>query len=128
MAKLTERRLSRRTCKAATCAMTSPFGVDEANDFIFGELQNALRRQLFDNLGTVPAAVPLAALPPSPLLKPGADAAQLFGLSSTSGLSKADLLNLLKLKAPRSAAPPPASSGEARDRGRSRFALSNPPC
>ena len=34
-------------------------GVDEANDFIFGELQNALRRQLFDNLGTVPAAIPL---------------------------------------------------------------------
>jgi Domain of Unknown Function (DUF1080)/GMC oxidoreductase len=75
-------------------------GVDEANDFIFGELQNALRRQLFDNLGTVPAAIALAALPPSPLLKPGADPAQLLGLSSTGGLSPADLLNLLKLEAP----------------------------
>src|SRR4051794_12804638 len=75
-------------------------GVDEANDFIFGELQNALRRQLFDNLATVPAAIPLATLPPSPLLKPGADPAQLLGLSSTGGLSQADLLNLLKLEAP----------------------------
>jgi hypothetical protein len=75
-------------------------GVDEANDFIFGELQNALRRQLFDNLSTVPAAIPLATLPPSPLLKPGADPAQLLGLSSTGGLSQADLLNLLKLEAP----------------------------
>jgi choline dehydrogenase-like flavoprotein len=75
-------------------------GVDEANDFIFGELQNALRRQLFDNLGTVPAAIPLATLPPSPLFKPGADPAQLLGLSSTGGLSQADLLNLLKLEAP----------------------------
>src|SRR6476619_4185532 len=75
-------------------------GVDEANDFIFGELQNALRMQLFDNLATVPAAIPLATLPPSPLLKPGADPAQLLGLSSTGGLSQADLLNLLKLEAP----------------------------
>ncbi len=75
-------------------------GVDEANDFIFGELQNALRRQLFDNLATVPAAIALATLPPSPLLKPGADPAQLLGLSSTGGLSQADLLNLLKLEAP----------------------------
>src|SRR5258708_18403150 len=31
-------------------------GVDEANDFIFGELQNGLRRQLFDNLTGVPGA------------------------------------------------------------------------
>src|SRR6476659_10952199 len=75
-------------------------GVDEANDFIFGQLQNALRMQLFDNLATVPAAIPLATLPPSPLLKPGADPAQLLGLSSTGGLSQADLLNLLKLEAP----------------------------
>ena len=45
-------------------------------------------------------AIPLATLPPSPLLKPGADPAQLLGLSSTGGLSQADLLNLLKLEAP----------------------------
>ncbi|MFK4536310.1 choline dehydrogenase-like flavoprotein [Bradyrhizobium ottawaense] len=75
-------------------------GVDEANDFIFGELQNALRRQLFDNLSSVPGAITLDALPPSPLLKPGADPAQLLGLSSSGGLSQSDLLNMLKLEAP----------------------------
>ena len=75
-------------------------GVDEANDFISGELQNGLRRQLFDNLAGVADVFPLDALPPSPLLKPGSDPAQLLGLSSTGGLSQADLLNLLKLEAP----------------------------
>ncbi len=75
-------------------------GVDEANDFIAGELQNGLRRQLFDNLSTVPGAFSLDALPPSPLLKPGSDPAQLLGLTSTGGLSQNDLLNLLKLEAP----------------------------
>jgi hypothetical protein len=75
-------------------------GVDATNDFIFGELHNALRRQLFDNLGSVGAAIPLATLPPSPLLQPGADPAELLGLGSTTGLSAADLLNLLKLEAP----------------------------
>ena len=75
-------------------------GVDEANDFISGELQNGLRRQLFDNLAGVADVFPLNALPPSPLLKPGSDPAQLLGLTSTGGLSQADLLNLLKLEAP----------------------------
>jgi hypothetical protein len=46
-------------------------GVDETNDFIFGELHNALRQRLFDNLGTIAAAIPLSQLPPSPLLKGG---------------------------------------------------------
>ncbi|MGE5306552.1 MAG: family 16 glycoside hydrolase [Alphaproteobacteria bacterium] len=75
-------------------------GVDETNDFIFGELHNALRRRLFDQLGTVNGPIPLADLPPSPLLKPGADPAELLGLTSTGGLSPDDLLNLLKLEAP----------------------------
>lgn len=75
-------------------------GVDEANDFISGELQNGLRRQLFDSLASVPDVFSLDALPPSPLLKPGSDPAQLLGLSSTGGLSPNDLLNLLKLEAP----------------------------
>lgn len=75
-------------------------GVDETNDFIFGELHNALRKQLFDNLGSVGAAIPLNELPPSALLKPGADPAQLLGLNSTAGLSANDLKNLLKLEAP----------------------------
>ena len=75
-------------------------GVDEANDFIFGELQNGLRRQLFDNLASVADVFSLDALPPSPLLKPGSDPAQLLGLTSTAGLSQTDLLNMLKLEAP----------------------------
>jgi hypothetical protein len=75
-------------------------GVDEANDFISGELQNGLRRQLFDNLASVADVFSLGALPPSPLLKPGADPANLLGLTSTGGLSQADLLNMLKLEAP----------------------------
>lgn len=75
-------------------------GVDETNDFIFGELHEALRRQLFDEIGTVAAAIPLDELPPSPLLKPGADPAQLLGLDGTAGLSQNDLENMLKLEAP----------------------------
>jgi choline dehydrogenase-like flavoprotein len=40
-------------------------GVDETNDFIFGPLQNALRRQLFDGLkgGQVADAIDLTSLP-----------------------------------------------------------------
>jgi choline dehydrogenase-like flavoprotein len=79
---------------------TRQIGVDETNDFMFGELHNALRQQLFDNVGSISAAIPLAELPSSPLLKPGADPAELLGLSSTAGLSPDDLKNLLKLEAP----------------------------
>ena len=75
-------------------------GVDETNDFMFGELHHALRKQLFDNLGTVGSAIPLDELPPSPLLKPAADPTQLLGLDSTVGFSPDDLKNLLKLEAP----------------------------
>ncbi|WP_447984945.1 family 16 glycoside hydrolase [Nitrospira sp. Nam74] len=75
-------------------------GVDDTNDFIFGELHNALRAQLFRQIGTAGAAIPLSQLPPSPLLRPGADPAQLLGLDSTAGLTPDDLRNLLKLEAP----------------------------
>ncbi|NOG73366.1 family 16 glycoside hydrolase [Roseicella sp. DB1501] len=79
---------------------TRQIGVDETNDFIFGELHSALRRRLFDQIGTIGAATALAALPPSPLLKPGKTAAQLLGPLSTGGLSTAQLENMLKLEAP----------------------------
>jgi choline dehydrogenase-like flavoprotein len=79
---------------------TKQIGVDDTNDFIFGELHNALRRHLFDTLASVNAAIPLDQLPPSPLLKPGADPLQLLGLTSADGLSNDDLLNMLKLEAP----------------------------
>ena len=75
-------------------------GVDDTNDFIFGELHHALRKRLFDQLGTVAAAIPLGTLPPSPLLLSGGDPAVLLGLTSTAGLSPDDLQNLLKLEAP----------------------------
>jgi len=78
-------------------------GVDETNDFIFGELHQALRQQLFDNLGAVAAAIPLIDLPPSPLLKGGEqqpDLLRMLGLSSAGTFSMDDLRNLLKLEAP----------------------------
>jgi choline dehydrogenase-like flavoprotein len=79
---------------------TRQIGVDETNDFIFGELQNALRRQIFDKIGAITGAIPLGSLPASPLLKPGADLAALLGLTSASGLSAQDLRDLLKLEVP----------------------------
>jgi choline dehydrogenase-like flavoprotein len=43
-------------------------GVDETNDFIFGDMHTALRQLLFDGIRTnqVAAAIPLAQLPPPP--------------------------------------------------------------
>jgi len=79
---------------------TRQIGVDETNDFIVGELHTALRQQLFDNLSSVGAAIPLGQLPVSPLLKPGDDPAELLDLKSTAGLTPDDLKNLLKLEAP----------------------------
>lgn len=38
-------------------------GVDQTNDFVFGDAHKALRQLLFDGLGTVSAAIPLAQLP-----------------------------------------------------------------
>src|SRR5690349_3707419 len=75
-------------------------GVDKTNDFIFGELHHVLRQQLFDAVGSVADVMPLWALPPSPLLKPGADPLELLGLSSAGALSPSDLTNMLKLEAP----------------------------
>jgi len=78
-------------------------GVDETNDFIFGELHNALRPRLFDNIGAIGAAIPLNVLPPSPLLRGGeqtADLVKMLGLSSAGILTDDDLRNLLKLEAP----------------------------
>ncbi|WP_447986856.1 family 16 glycoside hydrolase [Nitrospira sp. Nam74] len=75
-------------------------GVDATNDFIFGELHTALRKQLFEGLGTAADAIPLDKLPPSPLLKSGEDPAKLLGLDPKTGLSEDVLKNMLKLEAP----------------------------
>jgi len=39
-------------------------GVDKTNDFVFGAMHEGLRQLLFDGLGTVADAIPLAQLPP----------------------------------------------------------------
>ena len=39
-------------------------GVDQTNDFVFGAMHEGLRQLLFDGLGTVADAIPLAQLPP----------------------------------------------------------------
>jgi hypothetical protein len=51
MANLTERTSFTKDVQGRYLCNDVSIGVDEANDLIFGELQNALRRQLFDNLG-----------------------------------------------------------------------------
>jgi choline dehydrogenase-like flavoprotein len=81
----------------------SQIGVEETNDFIFGELQNTMRQQLADGLGGVGAAIPLANLPASPLLRGGeqrADLLRMLGLSDPGAPPDATLENLLKLEAP----------------------------
>src|SRR3954470_21939727 len=76
-------------------------GVDDTNDFIFGELHTVLRRRLFDGLaGGVKDVMTLPTLPASSLMKPGANPLDLLGLSSPGGLSPSDLLDMLKLEAP----------------------------
>src|SRR5207253_6645826 len=47
-------------------------GATDSNDFIFGRLHDALRKQLFQAMKTaanVPGAVPLAALPDHPAVR-----------------------------------------------------------
>ena len=92
-------------------------GVTATNDYIFGELHNALRDALFAALtaGTVSDAMPLAALPDAPpveiLTSPPTlnDLAALLGINlpnplptTPAGLKKLedDLRNQLKLEAP----------------------------
>lgn len=79
---------------------TRQIGVDETNDFVYGELHNVLRGRLFGGVGSVPAAIPLAQLPPSPLLKPGVPVHELLGLADAGGLTTAQLEEMLKLEAP----------------------------
>lgn len=78
-------------------------GVTQTNDFIFGELHTALRKQLHDGLGSVAGAIPLASLPDFAGLQGGEsadDLARMLGLPNAGGASSADLRNLLKLEAP----------------------------
>src|SRR5262249_28906182 len=83
-------------------------GGDETNDFIFGQLQNALRQQLFDGLkpGGVTDAVDLSSLPDTFAVRAlgsspqPQDLLRLLGLPTPSTVpSTQDLLNMLKLEA-----------------------------
>ncbi|MFF3400360.1 family 16 glycoside hydrolase [Streptomyces sp. NPDC002659] len=83
-------------------------GTDQTNDFVFGALQNALRRRLFDavNDGDVPGAMDLADLPDHPGVGAAGGSrdglARLLGvdLPGAGGPSAADLADELKLEAP----------------------------
>ena len=84
-------------------------GTAETNDFIFGDLQNALRQQLFAGLQAhqVPGAVPLADLPDHPAVPTAnpptkQDLLTLLGLAGVAGAPQtvADLRNLAKLEPP----------------------------
>jgi choline dehydrogenase-like flavoprotein len=103
-------------------------GVTDTNDFIFGPLQVALRKQLFEGLkaGNVAHAVALAALPDHPAVRyaevrlgaaaaagasvgggtatatavPDSRVRGLLGLDASDPTPRGDLLDLLKLEAP----------------------------
>jgi choline dehydrogenase-like flavoprotein len=79
-------------------------GVTETNDFIFGELHEALRAKLASGLGTVAGAIPLSQLPPSPLITPGSTREEVLdqlGIGDPGPQVATDALkDLLKLEAP----------------------------
>lgn len=84
-------------------------GVTETNDFVFGDLHNALRKQLFNaiNASSVTDAVPLGNLPDAPPVEIRSTAPTLPDLADLLGIkltnpppASQDLLNELKLEAP----------------------------
>lgn len=84
-------------------------GTSETNDFIFGDLHNAMRAQLFAGLQAtqVTDAVPLGSLPEHPVVRYAAspptasELAALLGLPATAPApAPADARNELKLEAP----------------------------
>lgn len=88
---------------------SAQIGVTETNDFIFGELQLALRKKLFDGIGTVTDAIDLTS--PSLLDHPAIryadgpqspqDLARLLGLDPNGSLPTAAKMKAeLKLEAP----------------------------
>src|SRR5215813_4935855 len=105
-------------------------GATDSNDFIFGRLHSALRQQLFQAMkapASIPAAIPLTALPDHPAVRYYSESGTLIaaaagvpvtatpqvpanppdvqlrtwlGLDPSDTTRAADLLNLLKLEAP----------------------------
>lgn len=90
-------------------------GVNATNDFIYGELHRALRRQLIEGLKnlqsqSVFAGIPLAELPESPMVRAirertGSDPSdsllrEMLDLPPQDTTPRAELLNFLKVEAP----------------------------
>ena len=94
-------------------------GVTETNDFIFGDLHRAMRRQLFDGLSTVTDAMDLATLPDHPAVEYGNtpatpdDLANLLGIDKLPGPlpSIQQLRNEAKLEAPLAVQGQPGHAG-----------------
>lgn len=83
-------------------------GVTQTNDFIFGDLHSAMRRQLFNGLSTVTDAIDLAILPDHPAVEYRDTPATLDDLANLLGIdnlpspppSLQELRNEAKLEAP----------------------------
>ncbi|MCY7278140.1 MAG: DUF1080 domain-containing protein [Phormidesmis sp. CAN_BIN44] len=83
-------------------------GVTDTNDFIFGDLQRVMRKQLFDGLSSITDAIDITTLPNHPALEyrdtPPAidDVAKLLGINQlpTPAPPIQTLLNEAKLEAP----------------------------
>lgn len=87
-------------------AAARQLGSDSTNDFIYGPLQNALRRVLTDANGGITHAIPPATLPDHPAVAalgqaPSADdIARVLGLENAGGRTAKQLQNEAKLEAP----------------------------
>lgn len=90
-------------------------GVSETNDFVFGELQNALRARLATGLPAAGAAIPLNQLPSSPVVPQGAPRSAILealGIADPGAqVSDATLGDMLKLEAPLAVAARAAHAG-----------------
>src|SRR5437867_214566 len=83
-------------------------GVTETNDFIFGDLQRAMRKQLLDGLSTVSDAMDLASLPDHPAVEYRDTPATVDDVANVLGIDKLPsppppiqtLRNEAKLEAP----------------------------
>jgi choline dehydrogenase-like flavoprotein len=83
-------------------------GVTETNDFIFGDLHRAMRKQLFDGLSTITDAMDLAGLPDHPAVEYGNTPTTVDGLAKLLGIDPLPspppplqtLRNQAKLEAP----------------------------
>jgi len=94
-------------------------GVTETNDFIFGDLQRAMRKQLFDGLSTVTDAMNLSTLPDHPAILYRDTSATVTDVASVLGIDTlpspppaiATLLNEAKLEAPLAVQGQPGHAG-----------------